>query len=84
MHDVPETSAVPASMARPGVLHRWTQILRRGPEWRRTLWLGVQAAVLVYFFLAAINMMGKGIKTIAQNPQYVQVFPNDPAFDLCA
>ncbi len=48
------------------------------------MWLGVQAAVLIYFFLAAINMMGKGIKTIAQNPQYVHVFPNDPAFDLCA
>ncbi|MBN2583870.1 MAG: Na/Pi symporter [Planctomycetes bacterium] len=79
----PQNSGTPPAAALPGVLHRWTQILKRRPEWRQNLWLALQAALLIYAFLAAINMMGKGIKTIAQNPQYVHEFPGDPAFDRC-
>jgi sodium-dependent phosphate cotransporter len=39
----------------------------RGPAWRG--WLGALAAVVaVYFFIAAINVMGHGLKTVATVP----------------
>ena len=80
----PEETPIASPEAAPsypgGPFHRWTELIsRRPPPWR-ALWHALQVVALIYAFLCAINMMGKGIKTIAANPAYVKQFPNDPAF----
>ena len=47
--------------------HAVAQATRRGPAWHT--WLGALGAVVaVYFFIAAIHLMGHGLKTVAHEP----------------
>ncbi|NIA21312.1 MAG: hypothetical protein GWP05_04945, partial [Anaerolineaceae bacterium] len=78
--DGPGPWPVPVSVSPFSRIHRWTQVVAQRGNWRHALWHGIKIIALIYVFLCAINMMGKGIKTAASNPEYVSKFAGDPAF----
>jgi len=75
-----DTSARPRARPALWARHRWTQVIAQRGNLRHTMWNVLKVSVLVYAFLCAINMMGKGIETTARNPEYLEKFPADPAF----
>jgi len=76
----PDRRSEPTPVSSFSRIHRWSQALTRRVPWTTSLWHGVLVVVLIYFFLAAINMMGKGISVTAANPDYKSKFPDDAAF----
>jgi len=54
-------------------------VIRRHRGLRKTLFELLKALVLVYAFLAAIKMMGHGLKITSTNPEYITEF-SDAAF----
>jgi len=77
--DLPDTAPPSGRGIFCGPRARWTEIIRRHRDLRGTLFNLLKALVLIYAFLAAIKMMGHGVKATSHNPDYVKTFP-DAAF----
>jgi len=75
-----DTGAKPTAGPLLWARNRWTQVIAQRGNLRHTVWNVLKVSVLIYAFLCAINMMGRGIKIIARNPAHQQEFPEDPAF----
>ena len=75
----PEAASPSGQGVFSGPRARWTEIIRRHRDLRGTLFNLLKALVLIYAFLAAIKMMGHGVKATSQNPDYAKTFP-DAAF----
>ncbi len=65
-----ESPPTPNSPSPEGTFRRWTELIRRPGNLRGTLWNAARVLLLVYCFLSAINMMGQGVKTMGENPDY--------------